>query len=851
VAIRSTELLDAIDAIARTPMLLVATDFDGTLAPIVDDPAAARADHNAMVALRWLVELPNTEVAVISGRALEVLGGFLDGDDRLHLVGSHGSEFEAGFARRLSAEQSALLERLQVSVDEIAASHEGVHAEPKPTGVCLHTRRAANRNAAEAATRAVLEGPATLEGVRLRHGKEVVELSVIDADKGMALKQIRGRLGATACLFLGDDVTDEDAFRSLAGPDVGVRIGGGETAATFRLDDQAEVAPLLAALAEARARWLGGEALVPIEHHTMLSDGRTIALLAPPMRVCWFCPPRIDAPALFAELLGGPEAGHWSFTPRDAGDAAPRQRYHGDTLTAVTEWGGARLTDFLDCSGHRPQQSAGRVDLLRVLEGHGTVDVEFAPRLNFGRTPTALEAVPDGLVVRGGLDLIALRSPGVEWTITDREHHQSASATIELAGDPVVFELRFGTQSIRPSAMDHHQRRARTDGYWSTWADGLSVPERFAEPVRRSALILKGLCHEPTGAIVAAGTTSLPEWIGGVRNWDYRYCWPRDATMAAASLIRLGSHAEAMRLLDWLRSIVDRASPPDALAPLYTVVGENVPPEGEISELCGYGGSRPVRVGNAAALQLQLDVFGPIVDMVAMLAEAGAPLSMWHWSLVERFAETVLRRWQEPDHGIWEPRRPPRHHVHTKIMCWTTLRRAAVVGSHLFADRITRFDETCDRIRAEVLERGWSERLGTFTSTYAADDPDAAALWVGLAGMLEPTDERFVATVETVERRLTVDGAVHRYLDDDGLPGEEGAFNLCTAWLVESLAMIGRRERAEALFDRYLALAGPSGLLAEEVDPREGRALGNVPQAYSHLGLIDAALRLAGEDVRT
>lgn len=845
--IRSKELLDRIRELACTPVLLVATDYDGTIAPIVPDPDDAHADHHALIALRNLSELPSTHVGVISGRSLEMLNGFLMDSNRFHLVGSHGSEFDAGFATDIPVSARALLDRVQNAVRAISSQSPGLHAEIKPAGVCLHTRNAARADA-ESARRAVLEGPATWEGVYERHGKEVVELSVVDADKGAALQRLRSRLGATMCVFIGDDLTDEDAFRSMTGPDVSVKVGAGETCAGARLDDQSAVAPFLAALAEARAEWLAGSAPVPIQQHAMLSDHRTIALLTPDARVSWMCAPRVDSSAIFAELLGGPEAGYWSIAPSDEPSGLAVQTCVPDTMTVVTEWPTVRITDLLDCSGHRMAHQAGRVDLIRVIEGRGPVRIEFAPRLNFGRTPTALRTTTDGIIVSGGNELISLRAPGIAWTIVDRGAHQTATAEVELTESPLCLEFRYGTQNTGALSIETSRRRQQTEAHWSSWARSLHNTGRYAEQVRRSALILKALTYGPSGAIAAAGTTSLPEWIGGVRNWDYRYCWPRDASMSAKALVRLGSISEAMALLDWLREVVDRLSQPDALAPLYTVSGHEVPPEGEISELAGYAGSRPVRVGNAAALQLQLDVFGPIVDLVATLAEAGAPLSMWHWTFVERLADSVIRRWNEPDHGIWEPRVPPRHHVHTKVMCWQTLRRAGVVANLQLAEPTPKYDAISSSIREQVLAHGWSDRLGGFSGAYQSEYVDAAALWTGLSGMLDADDGRFRSTVEVIARRLLRRGAVYRYEDGDGLPGAEGAFNLCTSWLIEAMVMIGDRDRAEELFQEYLRLAGQTGLLAEEVDPESGRALGNVPQAYSHLGLINAALCLEHAD---
>ena len=356
--------------------------------------------------------------------------------------------------------------------------------------------------------------------------------------------------------------------------------------------------------------------------------------------------------------------------------------------------------------------------------------------------------------------------------------------------------------------------------------------------------MLRGLCHGPTGAIAAAGTTSLPECIGGVRNWDYRYCWPRDASLAASALVRLGSTEEAVRFLDWMLGVLDRLPSPDRLNPIYTVSGDDLPAEAEIRELPGYAASRPVRVGNAANKQLQLDVFGPVVELVYLLLRNGAPLSAEHWRLVEAMVSAVWNRWDEPDHGIWEIRRPVRHHVHSKVMCWQTATLGAEIAERFLGRARPEWRALADDIRRDVFEQGYDEKLGAFTSAYGEHDPDASVLLVGLTGMIDPDDERFAGTVRTVERDLLRDGIVYRYHYDDGLPGGEGGFYLCTSWLIESLALCGRTDEARALFDRYAATAGPTGLIPEQYDPGDKRTLGNHPQAYSHVGLINAALRL-------
>lgn len=315
--------------------------------------------------------------------------------------------------------------------------------------------------------------------------------------------------------------------------------------------------------------------------------------------------------------------------------------------------------------------------------------------------------------------------------------------------------------------------------------------------------------------------------------------------MAAAALVRLGSNGEALRLLDWLLDVIEAREGADRLAPLYTVSGRELGPEAEISELAGYAGSRPVRVGNAAARQIQLDVYAPIVDLVFVLMERGAPLSSHHWSLVQNLADAVTHRWHDPDHGIWEARVPRRHHVHSKVMCWVTLDRAAQISEQFLGRPRADYLEVRDQIRQEVLERGFHKERGCFTGDYEDSLMDAATLAVGLCGLVAPDDERFLGTVKAVEEALRVGPTVYRYRYDDGLPGVEGGFHLCTTWLIEAYALIGRMDRARALFDEFVSLAGPTGLLPEEHDPVENRPLGNHPQAYSHLGLINAALRLS------
>lgn len=832
-----------LEEIAQTPVLLVASDYDGTVAPIVSNPADAAPIREAIVALRALAELPRTHVAVVSGRALSDLAHLSGLPPTVHLVGSHGSEFDPGFAGALTKEHKSLHARIASELRAIAHALPGCRIEEKPASVAFHVRNV-EAGAGTAALAQIESGPGAIPGVRIKRGKMVIELGVLDMDKGTALEAIRGRTGASAAVFLGDDITDEDVFRTLCGPDLSIKVGPGETAASHRLADPAGVARFLARLLELRAAWLAGPDVVPIEHHSMLSDQRTIALVTPGARIVWMCAPRLDSPAIFAELLGGPGAGRFAIAPDPPAEAVS-QAYVGDSLTLTTEFPECRVTDFLDCSGGLPNQRAGRSDLVRIIGGKGRVHIEFAPRLDFGRMPTKLEQRDGGLEVVGTPEPMVLWSPGIDWTISEEGHHHTATATIDLKTQPVTIVLRCGAGTMRATAVHPVERGSESMDYWSRWAANLRVPAKHRSHVVRSAILLRGLVYGPTGALAAAATTSLPEWIGGIRNWDYRYCWPRDAAIAARSLATLGSNAEGMRLLDWLLSVLDYAVSPGQLAPLYTITGHEAPAEGEIGEMSGYAGSRPVRVGNAAARQVQLDVFGPVVDLVHALAERDAPLAPQHWRVAESMVEAVALRWEEPDHGIWEVRDDRRHHVHSKVMCWVTVDRA-IRASVLLRDREPEpWVEIRDRIRADILERGWSKQERAFTSAYDSHAVDASALWVGLSGLIPPDDKRFHQTIEAVERTLVEPHGVYRYKFDDNLPGGEGVFNLCTCWLIQSLALAGRRAEAEAMFAKYLTLAGPTGMMAEEADPESGRGLGNVPQAYSHAGLIDCAMMLA------
>jgi GH15 family glucan-1,4-alpha-glucosidase len=410
-----------------------------------------------------------------------------------------------------------------------------------------------------------------------------------------------------------------------------------------------------------------------------------------------------------------------------------------------------------------------------------------------------------------------------------------------------VLELRCGTAELDDHELSEPERRDRAGRYWTDWASKLSLPGVQTDLVLRSALTLRGLVNADTGGVLAAATTSLPEEIGGVRNWDYRYCWIRDAAMTVRELGHLGSVEEAEGYLRWLHGVLDTLAGPEWLHPLYTLAGTVIGAEAVIESLPGYAGSRPVRVGNLANHQVQLDVFGPVVELVRTLAEARGELRDEDWRLVQAMAEAVSRRWNEADHGIWEERHTPRHRVYSRVMCWVTMDRGVSLASDYGREVPAGWEALRDEIRADVLENGWNEEVQAFTTAYDGTDLDAASLFVGLSGLIDPADERFQQTVTAIESELRSGSTVYRYRRDDGLPGGEGGFHICAAWLIEAYLLAGRRDEAVELFTEMVSAAEPTGLLPEQYDPIAERSLGNHPQAYSHIGLIRCANLLAAE----
>lgn len=828
--------------ISSVPVLLMTLEHDDVVASRDGD-----ADTGVLELIRAISELPHTHVAVMSRRRSAELQPLYASLPRVLIAGDHGNGYELASDASVPASQQQEHQHVLHQLLGIARDVPGVRVVLKPRGVLLEYR-----GAPEAAVTKTLGLVSTvIRGVRhlsVKLGTMVVEFGAEHTNKAAALAAIRHRVGASAVLALGSHETDEEVFRSLTPLDAGVHVGAGGTAASHSIMTKASVANLLERVLHDRSEWLRQRDLTPLQTLSPIGDLRTVALINARGSIVWLCLPRLDSPAIFAELLGTPSNGHFTIQPAISGATATSSQAHeDDSLVLRTQWPTFRVTDYFDCGGGRAFQRAGRSDLIRVIEGAGKVRITFAPRLDFGRLPTQLIPTQAGLQVEGGGDSIVLHAPDVHWTITRHQQHHTAEAVVDLGDKPLVLELRYGTPSLRPQSRDERQRRDESSRFWSNWTRSLRInvtDERHIATLRKSALLLRCLCYGPTGALAAAATTSLPEHLGGSRNWDYRFCWPRDGSMACAALLKLGNTGTALRFLDWLAGVVERCESPDRLRPVYTLLGADLGAEAEIGELAGYGGSKPVRVGNAAAQQVQLDVFGPIADLIASLAEHGAPLSSEHWRLMRAMVSAVEACWHEPDHGIWEIRGAKRHHIHTKAMCFHTVDRALALHTLEMGREQPGWLALREAIRADVLANGFNATVGSFTTAYGSTDLDASVLHVGLTGLLPATDKRWAQTVDAVQKHLRTGPVVMRYLFDDNLPGREGGFQICTSWLIESLLTLGRIDEADDLLNQMLALVGPTGTMTEEYDADYKIALGNLPQAYSHLALINAILAM-------
>ena len=591
-----------------------------------------------------------------------------------------------------------------------------------------------------------------------------------------------------------------------------------------------------------------------IEDYALIGDMQTAALVCRDGTVDWLCLPRFDSPAVFAGLLGTEEHGFWRIGPAHHGGPPPdatRRRYRGDSLVLESEWdtprGTVRLIDFMPPRDGAPQ-------VIRIVEGvSGRVPMHSSLRMRFAYG----QVVP--WVHKVGDRTVAVAGPDSVWFDAEADTYGKDLTTYSeftvAPGDRVAFTISWEpSHKPQPSLPDPEGSLAATEDFWREWVAQCTYTGPYREAVVRSLITLKALTYGPTGGIVAAPTTSLPEDIGGVRNWDYRFTWLRDAAITLSSLLRTGYREEAQAWREWLLRAV--AGDPENLQIMYGIAGERELGENELHWLPGYEGSTPVRIGNGAAHQLQLDVYGEVTEALHLGHMTGLARNDYASVLQLKLIRYLEKHWNEPDEGIWEVRGPRRHFVHSKVMAWVAVDRTVkLIESGEVDGPLDRLKDLRDEIHQDVCERGFDRERNTFTQSYGSKELDASLLLIPQMGFLPPDDKRVIGTIEAIQRELsTSDGFVLRYPthrgdtsgDDnlDGLPGDEGAFLACSFWLADDLAMIGRVEEARRLFEKLLALRNDLGLLAEEWDPRRQRQVGNFPQAFSHVPLIDTALRL-------
>jgi GH15 family glucan-1,4-alpha-glucosidase len=584
----------------------------------------------------------------------------------------------------------------------------------------------------------------------------------------------------------------------------------------------------------------------PIEQYGLIGDTHTAALIGSDGSIDWLCVPRFDSPACFASLLGTKENGFWDLAP-DGEVRRMHRRYRPGSLVLETEFetatGSARMIDFMPIRRTHPR-------VVRIVEGvQGTVSMRtrFACRFDYGHTRPWARRDGDTLHVAAGPDALVLRS---DVPMRKRDERHVAEFAVE-AGERVSFVLGWHHSfEGPPPPIDPIVELAETETWWREWSRRSTYAGGWADEVERSLITLKALTYEPTGGIVAAATTSLPEFLGGVRNWDYRYCWLRDASLSLDALMAAGYVEEAVSWRDWVLRAV--AGEPEDIQIMYGIRGERRLDEYELGWLRGYEHSRPVRIGNAASGQLQLDVYGEVIDALYKARRLGMAPARHARSITKRIIEWIAGNWQQPDDGLWEVRGPRRHFVHSKVMAWVVADRAVRMLEEAGEDddgRAETLRALRDTIHEEVCREGYDAERNTFTQFYGSTQLDASLLLIPQVGFLPPDDPRVVGTVDAIQRELVRDGFVMRYIPDedaaDGLPPGEGAFLACSFWLAEDLAMLGRVAEARELFERLLGLRTDLGLYAEEYDQANGRLIGNFPQAFTHLALISTAVALS------
>ena len=588
-----------------------------------------------------------------------------------------------------------------------------------------------------------------------------------------------------------------------------------------------------------------------IEDYALIGDLATAALVGRDGSIDWLCWPRFDSDAVFAALLGTPEHGRWRIAPDWEGGERPRIRraYRDGTLVLDTEFrtgsGAVRLTDFMNV---RDDGVSNLVRVVTGLRGEVAMRGELVLRFDNGRVIPWVSRLPDGTGIRAvaGPDLVVLRA-GVP---VRGEDMRSVSRFVVKAGESISFVLSYGASHLpAPPPQVAEERLAETETGWRQWASRCAEAGPWTEAVRRSVVTLKALTYRPTGGIVAAPTTSLPEKLSGSRNWDYRFCWLRDSTLTLMALLRAGYVEDAAAWRDWLVRAV--AGSPDQIQIMYGLAGERRLTECEADWLPGYEDSRPVRLGNAAYRQLQLDVFGEVASTLYLAQRHGMPFDRQAWSLQRALTDHLAKVWKQPDEGMWEVRSGPEQFTFSKVAAWAAVDRA-VRSIERFGLRgpLKRWQALRQKIHEDVCRRGFDTELGSFTRAYRSGDLDANLLLLPAVGFLPYDDPRVLGTIAAVEKRLLRNGFLLRYATQetrDGLPGDEGVFLACSFWLANAYDRTGRRREALELFERLLDLRNDVGLLSEEYDPKARRLIGNFPQAFSHIALVNTAYTLNGQ----
>jgi GH15 family glucan-1,4-alpha-glucosidase len=585
----------------------------------------------------------------------------------------------------------------------------------------------------------------------------------------------------------------------------------------------------------------------PIEQYALIGDCETAALVGLDGSIDWLCTPRFDSDACFAALLGTTDNGHWSIAPTMAVVARTR-RYRGDTLVLETRVetasGAVTLVDFM-------VPNDGRSDIVRLVVGdRGTVDLrmELVVRFGYGAVVPWVSRHEDGsLVAVAGPDRLVLRTAAP----LRGEGKTTLSDFTVAAGEVVSFTLTHSASHLPlPQAFDARAALADAELFWTTWSGKARVEGEWRDAVMRSLITLKALTYAPTGGIVAAPTTSLPETLGGARNWDYRFCWLRDATLSLLALMNAGYYDEAAAWRDWLLRAV--AGTPEQAQIMYGIGGEHRLTEWEIDWLPGYEGAKPVRVGNGAHGQLQLDVFGEVMDALYQAHRGGLPVSKEAWALQRALLKHLTKIWTEPDRGIWESRGEARHYTFSKVMAWVAFDRGVKLAeAGELEGPLEEWRATAARIHADVCANGYNAELGSFVMSYGDTKLDASLLIVPTTGFLPASDPRIAGTVRAIERRMLSNGFVMRHdpsIVETGLAHGEGSFLACSYWLADAYMLLGRHDEARALFERLLALRNDVGLLSEEYDVKAKRQVGNFPQAFSHIALITTAHNLSRPD---